>query len=88
MNIIAIDIGNTNIGVGLFLDDEEKLIESIPGKSPAKLAKCLTSAWKQIPVSQSSRESERVGEIVVSSVMPAWTPLVEEIAKGELGRKP
>jgi type III pantothenate kinase len=88
MNIIAVDIGNTNIRVGLFLDDEEKLIESIPGKSRAKLAKCLKSAWELIPVSQSSREGKRDGVIVVSSVKPAWTKLVEGIAKSELDEKP
>jgi len=88
MNIIAIDIGNTNIGVGLFLDDEEKLIESIPGKSRAKLARSVKSAWEQIPVSQSSREGKRDGVIVVSSVKPVWTKLVEDIAKSELDEKP
>ena len=31
MNIIAIDIGNTTITVGLFVDDQEKFIESLPG---------------------------------------------------------
>ncbi len=88
MNIIAVDIGNTNIGVGLFLDDEEKLIESIPGKSRAKLARSVKSAWEQIPVSQSSREGKRDGVIVVSSVKPVWTKLVEDIAKSELDEKP
>ena len=87
MNIIAVDIGNTNIGVGLFLGDEEKLIESIPGRSRAKLAQCLKSAWEQIPVSQSSREGKRDGVIVVSSVKRAWTKVVEDIAKSELGER-
>ena len=87
MNIIAVDIGNTNIGVGLFLDDEEKLIESIPGKSRAELAKWLNSAWEQIPVLTSSKEGKRDGVIVVSSVKPAWTKVVGEIAESELGEK-
>ena len=88
MNIIAIDIGNTNIGVGLFLGDEEKSIESIPGKSRAKLTERLKSAWEQIPAAQSSIEGKRDGVIVVSSVKPAWTKLVEEIVKDELGEIP
>lgn len=87
MNIIAVDIGNTNIRVGLFIDDEEKLIESIPGKSRTKLAKCLKSAWEQIPVAESSKEGKRDGVIVVSSVKPAWTKLVEEIAQKDFGEK-
>ena len=31
MNLIAIDIGNTNISVGLYLDNAEKFIETISG---------------------------------------------------------
>lgn len=88
MNIIAIDIGNTNIGVGLFLGDEENSIESVPGKSRARLADCLKSAWEQIPVAGSSKEGKRDGVIVVSSVKPAWTKLVEQIVKDELGERP
>jgi len=87
MNIIAIDIGNTNIGVGLFLGDEEKSIKTIPGASRDKLAKCLKSAWEQIPVVGSSKEGKRDGVIVVSSVKPAWTAVVEEVAENELGEK-
>lgn len=85
MNIIAIDIGNTNIHIGLFLDDEEKSIESIAGKSQARLAQCLKSAWEQIPVLESSKENKRDGVIVVSSVKPAWTKIVRQIAANSLG---
>lgn len=81
MNIIAVDIGNTNIHIGLFLDDTEKLFESIPGGSRAKLTNCLKSAWQQIPVIEGSTEDKRNGVIVVSSVKPAWTKVVEEIAE-------
>ena len=85
MNIIAIDIGNTNIHIGLFLDDEEKSIESIAGKSQARLAQCLKSAWEQIPVLESSKEGKRDGIVVVSSVKPAWTKTVRQIAANSLG---
>ncbi len=85
MNIIAIDIGNTNIHIGLFLDGEEKSIESIAGKSQARLAQCLKSAWEQIPVLESSKESKRDGVVVVSSVKPAWTKIVRQIAANSLG---
>jgi len=33
MNIIAVDIGNTNISVGLFLDGKEDFIRTISGRS-------------------------------------------------------
>ncbi|MHC4677671.1 MAG: type III pantothenate kinase [Planctomycetota bacterium] len=84
MNIIAIDIGNTNIAVGLFLDDKEESIKTIPGRSAAKLTSCLKSAWDKIPILESSKEKKRDGVIVVSSVKPAWTELVEQIATEQL----
>ena len=87
MNIIAVDIGNTKIDIGLFLDDKEQFIKSIPGRSKAKLATCLKSAWGKIPVAESSKEKKRDGVIVVSSVKPDWTKLIRQIAKDELGEK-
>jgi type III pantothenate kinase len=84
MNIIAIDTGNTNIDIGLFLDDKEQFIEHIPGRSRAKLTKCLKSAWQKIPVAESSKEKKRDGVIVVSSVKPTWTKLIQQIAKDDL----
>ncbi len=87
MNIIAIDIGNTNIGIGLFLDDEEKSFESISGKFNAKIAKSLKSAWNQIPLVKGSNEKKRNGVIVVSSVKPAWTKIIRQIAKEDLDEK-
>jgi type III pantothenate kinase len=84
MNIIAIDIGNTNIDIGLFLDDKEQSIEHIPGRSRAKLTNCLKSTWQEIPVVESSIEKKRDGVIVVSSVKPAWTKLIQQIARDDL----
>jgi type III pantothenate kinase len=81
MNIIAIDIGNTNIHIGLFLEGKEQSIESVPGGSRAKVTNCLKSAWQKIPAIESSTEDKRNGVIVVSSVKPAWTKVVREIAK-------
>ncbi len=84
MNIVAIDIGNTNIGIGFFLDDQEQFIETIAGGSTAKLASCLKSAWEKIPVLESSKEKRRDGVIVVCSVKPGWTETIEQIARDEL----
>ncbi len=84
MNVIAVDIGNTNIDIGLFVEDQEKSIETIPGKSRAKLTKYLKSAWEEIPVVEGSTEERRNGVIVVSSVKPAWTELIRQIAADEL----
>lgn len=87
MNIVAIDIGNTNITVGLFLKGEEKFIKSIPGEARAKLTACLKSAWQKVPVAKSSKEKRRDGVIVVSSVKSVWTKAVQQIAKEALGEK-
>ncbi len=87
MNIIAVDIGNTNIAIGLFLDGIEQFIKSIPGSSLTRLKNCLKSAWGKIPVSESSKEKKRDGVIIISSVKPAWTRLIRQMAKDELGEK-
>ncbi|MDT8303028.1 MAG: type III pantothenate kinase [Sedimentisphaerales bacterium] len=87
MNIIAVDIGNTNISIGLFLEGKEQFIKSFPGGSRTKLKNCLKSAWAKIPVAESSKEKKHEGVIVVSSVKPAWTKLIREIAKDDLGEK-
>jgi type III pantothenate kinase len=87
MNIIAIDIGNTNITVGFYLKDEEQFIKSVPGQSHRELTDCLVSAWGKIPIVKSSKEKKRDGVIVVSSVKPIWTKLIQQIIKDSLGEK-
>jgi type III pantothenate kinase len=87
MNLIAIDIGNTNVTIGLYLGDEEQFIKSIPGRSRKELTSALVSAWGKIPVVKSSKEKKRNGVVVVSSVKPAWTKLVRQIVKDNLGEK-
>jgi type III pantothenate kinase len=87
MNIIAVDIGNTNITIGLFLDGEEKFIKSLPGRDREKLTDLLRSAWEMVPVAKSSKEKKRDGVIVVSSVKPTWTRLIRQIAAEHLGEK-
>jgi type III pantothenate kinase len=87
MNLIAVDIGNSNIDIGLFLKGEEKSVESISGDSKGKLTKCLKSTWEKIPVAKRSKQGKRDGVIVVSSVKPHWTQLIRKIVKEELGEK-
>jgi len=87
VNIIAIDIGNTTITVALFLNDTEEFIESVPGGTPAKLKKLLTSAWEQVPLVKSAKVQKKDGVIVVSSVQPAWTQQVADICKKEFDEK-
>jgi type III pantothenate kinase len=87
MNIIAVDIGNTNITIGLYLKDEEQFIKSVPGQSRKELTRRLASAWQKVPIVKSSKEKKRNGVIVVSSVKPAWTKLIEQIVKDNLGER-
>jgi type III pantothenate kinase len=87
MNIIAVDIGNTNITIGFYLKDEEQFIKSIPGESRKELTSCLASAWQKVPIAKSSKEKKRNGVIVVSGVKPAWTKLIKQIAKDNLGER-
>jgi len=87
MNIIAIDIGNTNIGIGLFLDGKEESIQTIPGGTESDFRKCLVDAWRRVPVLETSTEGKRYGAIVVCSVKPAWTDLIRHIVEEDLNEK-
>ena len=87
MNIVAIDIGNSNITVGLFLDDTEKFVEKLNGNDAAALTEVLKRAWNLIPVAKMSREKKRDGVIVLASVKKVWTKQLKEIVKNELNEK-
>ncbi len=84
MNIVAVDIGNTKVAVGLFLEGKEDSIESFSGSAEAALKEYLVSTWQKIPVLETSAEGKRNGAIVVSSVKPAWTEVVRRIATEDL----
>jgi type III pantothenate kinase len=87
MNLIAIDIGNTNIAVGLFLKGEEQSVKSTAGQDEKELTDCLKTAWEKIPLAKRSKENKRDGVIVASSVKPAWTELVRRIVKDNFNEK-
>jgi type III pantothenate kinase len=87
VNLIAIDIGNTNIDIGLYLKGEEKEIESTSGDDKTRLSEIIEKFWRQVPVLKSSKEKKRDGVIVVCSVKPAWTKEAEDICKEKLGEK-
>lgn len=87
MNIVAIDIGNTNITVGLFVEDREKFIKSVGGDDSDKLGSLLVEMWEQIPFVRNAKVDKRDGTIVVSSVKPEWTESVREICKSKLDEK-
>src|SRR4030043_885821 len=87
MNLIAIDIGNTNIGIGLFLRDEEQFVKTVAGENTAELTDLLKSTWEMIPVSESSKKGKRDGVCVASSVKFEWFEKVRDIVRQNFGEK-
>lgn len=90
MNLIAIDIGNTNLKLAFFRDDTE---QPLVGFSLAedgvqeRLSRQLADYWDHIPLVQSAAEPIKDGVIVVSSVNPDWTERVRSLCLDELGEK-
>ena len=87
MNIIALDIGNTNITVAFFLDDAEQFVVSVPGCEADKLKSTLVEAWEQVPFVEGATVEVRDGFVVASSVKPEWTEFVRALCKAELDVK-
>ncbi|MEN8127573.1 MAG: type III pantothenate kinase [Planctomycetota bacterium] len=90
MNLIAIDIGNRNIKIALYIKDEEKLLKTADetaGDIESQLTDILTECWDQVPLVESAKEPVKDCVLVASSVKPAWTERVREIVKEELGAK-
>lgn len=88
MNIIAIDIGNTSITAGLFLNDMEAGMEKVSGDNIEELTEVLTNHWQRVPLAAASKDkTKRDGLIIVASVKPQWTGIVKKIVKEKLGEK-
>ncbi len=88
MNIIAIDIGNTTITAGLFLNDIEAGMEKVSGDNIEELTEVLTNHWQRVPIANASKDkTKRDGIIVVASVKPQWMEIVKKIVKEKLGEK-
>jgi len=87
MNIIAIDIGNTNLHVGLFINDAQVSIESVPGQDTAKVKAALSAAWDQCPTVTSSAEGKRDAVVVVCSVHPERTETFRQWVRDTLDER-
>ncbi|MEN6386198.1 MAG: type III pantothenate kinase [Phycisphaerales bacterium] len=88
MNIIAIDIGNTNITAGLFLEDIEAGIEKTSGDNVQELTDVLKNYWGRVPMVKSGKDKDkRDARIVIASVNPKWTEVVKQIAQEQFGEK-
>lgn len=84
MNLIAIDIGNTNIKIGLFMGAELKEVEVIPADDSAKIIDTLKSFWNEIPIPQGSADPTTKAAVIASSVDSASTERIREIVMEEL----
>ncbi len=87
MNLIAVDIGNSTVKVAFYCQDEERFLKTLPGDQTldANLRQTLIEAWDQVPLVKDAREPIKDAVIVASSVKPAWTRILEEIVREELG---
>jgi type III pantothenate kinase len=90
MNLIAIDIGNTNIKAAFYLYDKEQQLVSLPLADEAieeHLSRLLSDCWEQVPLVKSAAVPTKEGAIVVSSVNPEWTEHLRRICQSELEEK-
>jgi hypothetical protein len=71
---MAIDIGNSTITTGLFIEDDEKFIESIPGDADdvrSRLTDLLVSAWEQVPFVENAKVKKRNVNIALRKCIAA-----------------
>lgn len=87
MNLIAIDIGNTNITFALYIDNEEKSIDTFSGTDSEMITDHLKKSWEKMPVAKGSTEGKKDAVILISSVKPAWTDEIKKMAKELLNEK-
>lgn len=88
MNLIAIDIGNTNVKAAFYLNDTERQLVSLALADEAfeeRLGRLLEDCWEQVPLVKSATEPTKEGVIVVSSVNPEATERVRAVCFSELG---
>ena len=84
MNILALDIGNTNIGIGLFLNGQPDTMAAVAGEDEKALSEKLSALWKKVPVIAMSREGKRDAVIVACSVNPQRSDRISALVKDRL----
>lgn len=90
MNLIAIDIGNTNIKVAFYLKDEEVFLKKTcetEGDAAKAMTEILTECWDRAPLVERAKEPVKECVFVASSVRPEWTEMVRQVIKEEFGQK-
>ncbi len=87
MNLLTVDIGNSNITLALYVESSEVKIETVAGTEHKAVAEKLQNMWEHIPFSRAAKTEVRDGVILVSSVKNEWTDMIRQIAKENLGEK-
>ncbi|WP_161491615.1 type III pantothenate kinase [Sedimentisphaera salicampi] len=88
MNILAVDIGNSNIKFGLFIDAERQPSLSVSGGDSQAVSDALRQCWDKLPVAKRSTEGRKEGVIVFSSVKPEWTESFRQLCREQIDEKP
>jgi type III pantothenate kinase len=84
MNVLALDIGNTNIGFGLFLNGQPDAMESHPGDNDAEIVDTLQTLWQKVPQVAMSKEGKRDAVIVACSVAPERAEHIKTLVRDTL----
>lgn len=87
MNILAVDIGNTNITIALFVKGTEKVLETFAGGDRDGIAAFVKKCWDSLPIVKSSKDQVKDGIVAVCSVKPDWTKDFAKIVKETLNEK-
>ena len=86
MMLLAIDVGNTNIVLGVFEDDrltESWRLQTLRERTADEIGILVTHLFSERNVDKS-----RVDGIIISSVVPPLTGTMEEMAQRYFGRTP
>jgi type III pantothenate kinase len=86
MMLLAIDVGNTNIVLGVFEDDqltESWRLQTLRERTADEIGILVTHLFSERNVDKS-----RVDGIIISSVVPPLTGTMEEMAERYFGRTP
>jgi len=89
MSVLAIDIGNSRVGLNVFTLGKaaDPAVRLLHEELDAQLAGTLQTLWHKAQ-SASEVEDDGAPQIVISSVVPDLTSRVEAVARGTLLEKP
>ncbi|HVT79396.1 MAG TPA: type III pantothenate kinase [Phycisphaerae bacterium] len=89
MPVLAIDIGNTRIGLNAFSDGKaaDPALRLTHAELDKELAPTLKSLWQKVEAESDTADDEDTG-IIIASVVPALTARLEAAVQKELTQKP